>query len=393
MLLAWTIAIAEAALAIAPPSADSSQSAETLVTVVKMTGTVKSISGKTITLAEDSGRPASVIVQDSTRMLRTAPGKKDLKTATPLQLQDVRAGDRMLVRGKPAAEGILALSIIVMKETDIAQRREQEQSDWQARGTGGLVSSVDPTTGTVTLSMLGPSGKRTVLIKTSHDTIMRRYAPNSVKFEDARPGTLDQIRPGDQLCARGTRSANGGEVLAEEIVSGSFRNIAGTVVSTNPADSTLTVADLATKKPVTVRISVDSHLKRLPPMLATRIAMRLKEGPEAGSNVPEASPSGGPRGRPVIRAHTGEPAEFRHGGATPDLQRILDRVPNITLADLQKGEAVMMVATDPDGGAEPVAITLLTGVEPVLAAAPNGGSAMLLTPWNLDVSPAEPASQ
>ena len=72
-------------------------------------------------------------------------------------------------------------------------------------------------------------------VHVSKETIIRRYAPDSVKFDDAKPGTLDQIKPGDQLRARGTKNADGNELAAEEIVSGTFRNVAGMVVATDPA--------------------------------------------------------------------------------------------------------------------------------------------------------------
>ena len=46
---------------------------------------------------------------------------------------------------------------------------------------------------------------------------------------------LDQITAGDQLRGRGVRSADGTELAADEVVSGTFRNIAGTVISTDAA--------------------------------------------------------------------------------------------------------------------------------------------------------------
>ena len=59
-------------------------------------------------------------------------------------------------------------------------------------------------------------------------------------------------------------------------------------------------------------------------------------------------------------------------------------MPALTLAELQKGDAVMIVATQGSAAAPMVAITLLSGVEPILTAAPTGNrAAMLLTPWNL----------
>src|SRR5262249_35443271 len=71
-------------------------------------------------------------------------------------------------------------------------------------------------------------------------------------------------------------------------------------------------------------------------------------------------------------------------GGPPDFQQILSRMPEVKIADLNKGDAVMLVATEGSAGSGPVAITLLAGVEPILSAAPAGTSAStLLSPWNL----------
>jgi len=71
-----------------------------------------------------------------------------------------------------------------------------------------------------------------------------------------------------------------------------------------------------------------------------------------------------------------------------DLNQMLARLPAITLADLHKGDAVMIVGTEGSGLQPPVAITLLGGVEPILTAAPAGkGTESLLTPWSLASAP------
>jgi hypothetical protein len=50
----------------------------------------------------------------------------------------------------------------------------------------------------------------------------------------------------------------------------------------------------------------------------------------------------------------------------------------------------MIVATEGSATSSPTAITLLTGVEPILTASPKGGqAAMLLSPWNLSGSGSE----
>jgi hypothetical protein len=61
---------------------------------------------------------------------------------------------------------------------------------------------------------------------------------------------------------------------------------------------------------------------------------------------------------------------------------MLARMPAITIADLQKGDAVMIVATEGNAASQPTAITLLSGVEPILTAAPDQ-AAMSLSPWSL----------
>jgi hypothetical protein len=62
---------------------------------------------------------------------------------------------------------------------------------------------------------------------------------------------------------------------------------------------------------------------------------------------------------------------------------MLNRMPVVTLSELHKGDAVMMVTTQGTSPNEGTAITLLTGVEPILQAAPNGSQAMMLSPWSL----------
>jgi len=71
------------------------------------------------------------------------------------------------------------------------------------------------------------------------------------------------------------------------------------------------------------------------------------------------------------------------GNGPPDLQRMLSRLPNSTLADLQKGDAVMIVSTEGGNSDAVTAITLLAGVEAILTAAPNRSASTLLSPWSL----------
>jgi len=355
---------------------------------VKQVGAIKSISGSVIMLSPDAGSEVSVLVQDSTRIVRIAPGEKDLKNATSIGLHDLQPGDRILVRGKSADSGqIVASGIIAMKISDLAVRQQGQREDWQKRGVAGLVSRVDSASDTITVSISSLAGKKSVMIRTTKETVVRRYAPDSVRFDDAKPSTLAQIKPGDQLRARGARNADASELVAEEIVSGSFRNIAGTIGSVDASSGTVTVLDLASKKPVVVKVTGDSELRNLPPEMAKRLAMRMM-----GTGAPPGSipPNGNLRRETTGAAGAGPPGGQQRRA---DLQQMFNRLPPLSMPEMRKGDTVMLVATEGSDTGGVTAIKLLDGVEPILAAAPKkGGETMTLSPWSLGEQGGEDAS-
>jgi hypothetical protein len=364
----------------------------------KAVGTVKAISGKTITLAVESGSEVTVAVQEGARLLRIEPGQTDLKAASPLPFEELQPGDRILVRGTTGADGktLLAASVVAMKKADIAQKNAHEREQWQRQGIGGLVSEIDAQTGTISVSTSALGGNKNVTVHVSKDTVLRRYAPGSVKFEEAAPAPIDQIKVGDQLRARGARNGDGSELNADEIVSGSFHNISGTIGSIDTTAGIITVTDLATKKPVVIQINESSQLRKLPLPMAQRIAARVKgtagaqpTGGGDGASQAQAAPASRSSEAPGERSAGGQSQGASGGGrggqgGSNDLQQAIGRMPAAALADLQKGDAVMIVAT---GGQDNiVAITLLAGVEPILQASPSG-SQSILTPWTMSGAP------
>jgi hypothetical protein len=391
----------------APPASPvpgpQAQAAPAQNAVARRIGVIKAINGSAITLAPDSGSEITVNVQPAARLLRIAPGEKDLKNATPVQLQELQVGDTIRVRGMASgdAKSLAALEILVITRSTLDAVRDQVRQDWQKRGLGGVVTAVDAAAHTITISVTGFGGTKNIAVHASNDTVFRRYAPESIKFEDAKSGTLQEIQPGDQLRTRGNRSADGAEFTAEEIVTGSFRNIAGTVNSVDANAGTISVQDLLSKKTVQVKITADSQLRKLPPEMAQRIAMRLR-GAMAGAVTGGGTAGAGANTSAAQPANSGQAASgsppsgtgygagmgggMRPGGA-PDFQQMLGRMPAVTLADLHKGDAVMLVATQGTPTGASTAITMLSGVEPILQAAPTASQAMMLAPWSLGGAP------
>jgi hypothetical protein len=363
--------------------------------VAKAVGVIKTIQADSITVAAESGGEITAKLTGSTKILRVPPGEKDLKNATALQAKDLQPGDRVLVRGPASANGdghtITALAVIVMKQADVAAKQQHDLEDWQKRGVDGVVTVVDSATGVITISpgRIGPN--KSIAVHLAKDTVLRRYAPGSVNFDDAKPAPVDQIKVGDQLRARGTRTPDGSELTAEEIVSGSFPNIAGTIKAIDAANNTITVQDAISKSSVVVKLAPDSQLQKLPAEMAQRIAVRLKSSASGGSGD---RPGGAGQSQNMGTTGQGQGAAPAAGGGRgqgggpggsgpPDLQRMLSRVPTIKLADLQKGDAVVILATAGGNSDAVTAIKLLAGVEAILTASPSQSASSLLSPWSL----------
>src|ERR1019366_1400187 len=381
--------------------------------VAKAVGVIKSIQADSITVAAEAAGDGDIIAKltGSTKILRVPPGEKDLKNATALQVQDLQPGDRVLVRGQAATGGdghtvvITALAVIVVKQADVAVKQQHDLDDWQKRGVDGIVTKVDAATGTITISHGGTGANQSVAVHIGKNTILRRYPPGSAKYEDAKPAPagegMAQIKVGDQFHARGARNPDGSDVIAKEVVSGTFPIIEGTIKTIDAAGNTVTVQDAIRKTAVVVAVPPDSLMWKLPAEMDQRFARQLKgaagggSGDQPGGNgqgtAGQSAPpgTGGARTGTEWQARRGQGAgqsAGTGGNGPPDVQRMFQRalshLPNCKLADLQKGDIVYILATE-DGNSDAVrAIKLLAGVEAILTASPNRSSS-LLSSWSL----------
>ena len=366
----------------------------------RFVGSITTINGTMLTVKTDAGEQRQVDVPAEASVKRIAPGQKDLSTAATIAFSELAVGDRVLVKLDPNATGTTAQAsqIIAVKQEDLAQKQQKDREDWQKRGVGGLVKSVDVSGGTITVTTGSGATAKTETVHTTKATVLKRYSPTSVRFDQAQPSPIDSIHTGDQLRARGEKGPTGTDLTAEEVVSGTFRNIAGTVQSLDAANATLVVKDLTTKKTVTIHITPDAQMRRLPEHMAQMLATRLKGTQAAGgTNVANAGaapqPAAGAPGPRAERPQGGgggtwtQNAGGTGGNGNGDPQQMLSRAPAIQLADLQKGEAVMVVSTE--GTSDVSAVTLLAGVEPLLQA-PAASS--LLSNWSMGSGGAEGAA-
>ena len=392
-------------MAFAPVSALAQQPGGTPGQAVRPVGVVAEIQPGRLILKTDAGPSIEVRVPEGVAVLRVPPGVKDLKAATKISAGDLAVGDRIFIKGRLSEDqqSVVAATIMVMTKVELAAARQKEQEDWQKRGISGVVKELNPAAKELTLAVRNvPSTPANpthpVVVTMAPGAPLLRYSPDSVKFSDAKPSSLEEIKVGDQVRVLGTKSEDGTHFAAEELVSGTFRNIAATVISSDVAGGTLTLKDLATGEPVLVRTNPDSKLHTLPPFIAMMIA-RFNSGqpdaggPGSGARQPTGR-SGGPRGKAVTGGEvgganrpTGEgfggPGGM--GGAPRDFNQMLDHMPPLSLGDLKPGQALIVVSTEGVKPSEVTAIAVLAGVEPILEARPKGSNQVVLGPWNMTV--------
>ncbi len=410
-----------AALATIAPAAalQDAPAAAKVAAVTRVTGEVTAVSASEITVKTDAGTPATFKLGPSTSFLRVSPGEKDLTKATRITPTEIGVGDRVLARIPNAPEGQPANParlVYLMNKAELAKHQETSRGEWQKRGVAGKVDSVDASGQSFSIKVQTPTGLKDFTVQASAKTNFRRYATDSIRFSDAKPSTFADVKAGDNIRVLGDRNAEGTSIAAEEVVSGTFRNIAGTIIAIDAEKGELRVNDLQTKKPITVKITADTSLKKLPLMMATMMARSRNGaaggpgaggpgaggpgagGPPAGGDFagrgagaprgpggPGAPGAGRPAGAPGAGAGSPDGAGgFGGGQRAPggrDFQQMLERVPAITVADLKPGDALIISGTGGADANSTLAVTVMAGVEPLLTASPTGQS-VLNGSWN-----------
>ncbi len=339
-------------------------------------GEVSAVSESKIVLQTKDGA-VDVALSNKTEYKRVSPEKPSLATAVASNFSDIGVGDKVIVTGILATDrkSIPAKSIYLMTKSDIAQKQTKEQERWKTRGISGQVMAINPQTKEITVTSRGLMVETKTLLTPKDNAVFRRYAQDSVSYNEAKTSSLDEIKVGDSIRALGDKSADGASFKAEEIISGSFQTIGGTITAIDPSKNEITIENIQTKKPVTVTVGQNSVLKQFPAEMAQRFAAFQTGGgmqPPSGVRPPNqpANQTGGQTAPNGMRPGGG----MRGGGGGID--EMLERFPTITLADLKVGSMIAFSSSKGTNQERVTAIKLLSGVEPFLktpAAGNNGG--------------------
>jgi hypothetical protein len=345
--------------------------AQTTVKPSAVSGDVSSLSGEKIVLKTKDG-DVEAVLSDKTQYFRVPPENPTLKAAVAAAVSDIGVGDKLLVTGilSDDKKTIPAKSVYLITKSDIVGKQAKEKEEWRTRGISGRVVSYNPQTNIISVAVRGFAGEKTVLVTPKEKVEYFRYAPDSVKFSEAKKGVITDIEPGDSIRALGDKNTDGSELKAEVIVTGAFKTVGGTITAINAETNEITINDFQTKKPVTVVVTDASILKQFPAEMAQRMAAFQGGGGGQGGFRPPTQGGGGqqtPQTPPQPQGQTpngaGQGGGFRAGGGIDDM---LDRFPTVKVADLKVGEMIAVSSTKSADPARVKAIKLLSGVEPFI---------------------------
>ena len=160
-----------------------------------------------------------------------------------------------------------------------------KRTAWIGRGAASPAWWPPKSGNDVTLKIRTLGGESQAVVTVTETTTFKRYAPDSVKFAEARNSKLAEIGVGDQVRARGVKSEDGLKVTAEDVVFGTFVTKAGTITAVNAETREITVKDLANNKPLVIRVTADSQIKKMPDMGAMMGGMMGRGGMPRGRSA------------------------------------------------------------------------------------------------------------
>jgi hypothetical protein len=343
-----------------------------------------------VTVRDEAGKTTTITMIEQSTYLLMPPGETQAEKGQPVTLADVRVGARVLVR----ASGGRSRRLVLMSKGDAPPTQQGARGGPGARDDGrrlgGRVVSVDAARKLIVVQARGREGAEAVTVDASGAARILRYAPDSMRPADAVAGSLADVRAGDNVRATGERSADGATFKAEEVLTGSFTRFAATVTSVDAAAGSLVVKEEQTGQAVTLAFGARSSLRRVTPEFEQAVAERAERfgrrqerraARQDGQPQPEGRErrgegrgegQGGRRGEGGERRGDGaerraEGDGQRRGGGN-NIQQMLEGLPVVTLAELKKGDAVLVTATPGADASRATVVSLVTGAAGVLRA-------------------------
>ncbi|MCU0238655.1 MAG: hypothetical protein MUC29_04365 [Pyrinomonadaceae bacterium] len=312
-----------------------------------------------------------IILNAKTGYKKVLPENPSPSAAVASSLSEMSIGDKVLVSGFLTADKtkVTARTVFLMTKSDISKKLQTEQEKWK-KGVTGKVILINEPLKEITVSVTSPQGNKNVVVSPKPNVVFRRYAPDSVKFSDAKISEFKELKVGDQLRAAGDRNEDGSMFKADEIVSGNFRTLVGKITAIDIEKKEITIKDLKEQTSV-ITIGDATLLKKYPEEFAQMAMMQMMGGMSQGQGGGTSTVRPPQQGQPQPpKPPTTTPNNGNPTATTPPASRgmqiddnVFERFPTVALTELKVGDAIAISATNSNVINKFTAMKLISGLD------------------------------
>lgn len=208
--------------------------------------------GETLLLKDAGGYLKSVKLPSGAIISKLPVTSGD--TITQIRRTDLNTGDLACVHG---GEGNAPLQLSVVRRTDLHQAQADFLVGWQRNSLYGVLTSIDVSGRAFVVKPLAPSNSdMPVRISVPESARLRAALPDARSIQESASFRLEDVKPGEPVYVRGSRSGNGSDMTASLVLRGGYRGILGTLIEVQTLSSLIRIREFGTDKTLTIKMAL-----------------------------------------------------------------------------------------------------------------------------------------
>ena len=167
---------------------------------------------------------------------------------------DLNSGDLVCVHD--GADGTVQLSVV--SRGDVHRAQAAFIAEWHRNSVYGTLKSTDATGRKLVVVPLAPStaaGGTPVEVSVPESVLLRTALPDARRMGESTSFRLEDLRPGEPVYVRGVRSGDGSQIAASLVLKGGYRAILGALVEVKVASSVLRISEFGTGRMLSMKIA------------------------------------------------------------------------------------------------------------------------------------------
>jgi hypothetical protein len=172
---------------------------------------------------------------------------------TQIRAADLNSGDLVCVHG---GEGDTPPQLSVVLRTDLHRAQDNFLVEWQRNSVFGILSSIDVKGRTFVVNPLPRSANDgPIRVSLPGSVQLRAVPPGARRIQESTSFRLEDLRPGEAVYVRGARPGDGANMTASLVLHGGYRGILGTLAEVRVMSSVLRIREFGTGRLLDMKVA------------------------------------------------------------------------------------------------------------------------------------------